>query len=258
MFWFIYGFLRFEKPLTRQDAYRLNDNFKSYLALNPFQNFIASLKQRRPDFNTSGAANYYSTIGNFLQLDGTQTKNSYERTVLPNSHGLESKPNIVLVVCESFSMYKSSMSGNKLNTTPYFNQLCKNGIFFDRCFTPTFGTARGIFATVTGIPDVQLAKFSTLNPDAVNQQTIINNFEYQCLISCKKAGYLCWRNSTWQAVSIKTIGRCCRSSAKSIACFYSRAYQHCRLHPHAHSPVDVNTKAWSTCAAAFLPPSAAL
>jgi len=176
MFWFIYGFLRFERPLTRQDAYKLNDNFKSYLALNPFQNFITSLKQRQPDFNTSGAANYYSTISNFLQLD-TQTKNSYERTVLPNSHGLESRPNIVLVVCESFSMYKSSMSGNKLNTTPYFNQLCKNGIFFDRCFTPTFGTARGIFATVTGIPDVQLAKFSTLNPEAVNQQTIINNFE---------------------------------------------------------------------------------
>jgi phosphoglycerol transferase MdoB-like AlkP superfamily enzyme len=74
-------------------------------------------------------------------------------------------------------MYKSSMSGNKLNSTPYFNELCKGGVFFDRCFTPTFGTARGIFATITGIPDVQLAKFSTQNAEAVNQQTIINNFE---------------------------------------------------------------------------------
>jgi len=177
MFWFIFGFLRFT-PLTRQEAYKLNDNFKSYLALNPFQNFITSLKQRKPDFNTSGAATWYGTIAPFLQLDSiTQSRYNYDRIVLPNSHGLESKPNVVLVLCESFSMYKSSMSGNKLNSTPYFNELCKNGIFFDRCFTPSFGTARGIFATVTGIPDVQLAKFSTQNPEAVNQQTIINNFE---------------------------------------------------------------------------------
>jgi phosphoglycerol transferase MdoB-like AlkP superfamily enzyme len=177
MFWFVYGFLQL-RPLTRQDAYKLNDNFKSNLALNPFQNFITSLKQRRPNFNTSGAAKFYPDIAAYLQLDSiSQSKYKYERTILPNSHGLESKPNVVLVLCESFSMYKSSMSGNKLNSTPYFNQLCKEGIFFDRCFTPTFGTARGIFATITGIPDVEMAKFSTQDAEAVNQQTIINNFE---------------------------------------------------------------------------------
>ena len=177
MFWCVYGFLSF-KPLTRQDAYKLNDNFKSYLALNPFQNFTTSLKERKPDFNTSGAAKYYTDVANFLQLDPVaQSKYNYERTVMPNSRSLESKPNVVLVLCESFSMYKSSMSGNKLNSTPYFNELCKQGVFFDRCFTPTFGTARGLFATITGIPDVQMAKFSTQNPEAVNQQTIINDFE---------------------------------------------------------------------------------
>jgi phosphoglycerol transferase MdoB-like AlkP superfamily enzyme len=96
---------------------------------------------------------------------------------LPNSKALESRPNIVLVICESFSMYKSSMSGNPLNTTPYFKQLCDSGIFFDRCFTPTFGTARGVFAIVSGIPDVQLSEFSTRNPEAVKQNTIVNSFE---------------------------------------------------------------------------------
>ncbi len=177
MFWFIYGFLQF-KPLTRQDAYKLNDNFKSYLALNPFQNFIATLKLRKPDFNTSEAASYYNVMADYLQLDSAaRSKFSYNRLAMPNSRSLESKPNVVLVLCESFSMYKSSMSGNPLNSTPYFNQLCKEGIFFDRCFTPTFGTARGLFATITGIPDVQMAKFSTQNEEAVNQNTIINSFE---------------------------------------------------------------------------------
>jgi hypothetical protein len=75
MCWFIFGFLQF-KPLTRQDAYRLNDNFKSYLALNPFQNFITTLKYRKPDFNTSGAAKYYETMADYLQLDSA-TKAAY-------------------------------------------------------------------------------------------------------------------------------------------------------------------------------------
>ncbi|MCU0394331.1 MAG: LTA synthase family protein, partial [Chitinophagaceae bacterium] len=51
------------------------------------------------------------------------------------------------------------------------------GIFFDRCFTPHFATARGVFALLTGIPDVQLSKFSSQNLESINQRTIINHFE---------------------------------------------------------------------------------
>ena len=102
---------------------------------------------------------------------------SYRRIISPGSTALESRPNIVLVMCESFSMYKSSMSGNPLNTTPFFDSLTKSGIFFERCFSPHFSTARGLFAIITGIPDAQLFKFSTRNPLAITQHTIIDNFE---------------------------------------------------------------------------------
>ena len=50
-------------------------------------------------------------------------------------------------------------------------------IFFEKCFTPHFSTARGMFAILTGIPDAQLFKFSSRNPEAVKQHTIINSFE---------------------------------------------------------------------------------
>lgn len=173
--WFMFGFLSF-KPLLWSNAFKLNDNFKSYLALNPLQNFFTTLRFRKPVLDNSKVGQYYSRVHEFLQLDKYDTKN-YERVVHPSGNALESQPNVVLVFCESFSMYKSSMSGNPLNSTPYFNNLCKEGIFFDRCFSATFGTARGVFATLTGIPDVQLSKFSTRNPEALNQFTIINNFE---------------------------------------------------------------------------------
>ncbi|MDQ2718824.1 MAG: sulfatase-like hydrolase/transferase [Bacteroidota bacterium] len=175
--WCLYGVFSFH-PLKWKDAFELNDNFKSYVALNPLQNFFTTLQFRKPSFDDAKAKEYFPLVADFLQLDSKNIADKdYSREILPNSKALESRPNIVLVVCESFSMYKSSMSGNPLNTTPYFKKMCDSGIFFNRCFSPTFGTARGVFGVLTGIPDVQLSKFSTRNPAAINQHTIVNDFE---------------------------------------------------------------------------------
>lgn len=175
--WCIYGLFCLQ-PLKWKDAFKLENNFAAYLALNPLQNFFSTLQFRKPTFNNEKARDYYPLIADFLGIPEEENSQlSFARVVNPGSRSLESRPNIILVLCESFSFYKSSMSGNPLNTTPYFKQLCDSGIFFNRCFTPTFGTARGAFAVVTGIPDVQLSKFSTRNPDAIDQHTIINSFE---------------------------------------------------------------------------------
>jgi len=163
-------------PLKWNKAFIFKDNFKSYLALNPLQNFFTTLKFRKPQYNENKAREYFPVMTEWMGLRN-QSEFSYRREIFPESRALESKPNVVLVLCESFSMYKSSMSGNPLNTTPYFNELTKQGIFFEKCFTPHFSTARGLFALTTGIPDVQLSKFSTRNPQALKQHTIINNFE---------------------------------------------------------------------------------
>ena len=172
--WFMYGFFT-AQPLDIFRAYSLNNGFKSNLALNPMQNFFTTLGFRKPLLETKAKENF-PIMKEYLGL-GANDLNNYTRLVHPNSKALESKPNVILVICESFSMYKSSMSGNVLNASPYFNEMCKEGIFFSRCFSPTFGTARGVFATISGIPDVQLSKFSTRNEAAVNQRTIINDFE---------------------------------------------------------------------------------
>lgn len=172
---FIYGQLALS-PLTWKQSFRLRDSFKSYLALNPLQNFFTTLKFRAPEFHEAEARASFPLMADVLNLPDRK-KFDFRRTILPGSNALESRPNIVLVMCESFSMYKSSMSGNPLNTTPYFDSLTRKGIFFNRCFSPHFSTARGLFAIVTGIPDAQLFKFSTRNPDAMKQHTIIDNFE---------------------------------------------------------------------------------
>ncbi|MBL0232273.1 MAG: LTA synthase family protein [Chitinophagaceae bacterium] len=163
-------------PLGRNDSFRFHNAFKSYLAINPLQNFFATLRLRKPEANEIKARKAFPIMAKWMPLDDP-TQFNYQRIIAPRSGSIETRPNIVLVQCESFSMYKTSMSGNPLDATPYLNNISKQGIFFEKCFTPHFSTARGIFAILTGIPDAQLFKFSSRNPEAVNQHTIVNSLE---------------------------------------------------------------------------------
>ena len=165
--------------LRWSDAFSLSDNFKANLSLNPFQSFFSTLnfKDTRPDIRKVKEA--YPVIAVYLQVQHPDSVHlNYERDFAADNNKA-SHPNVVLVICESFSMYRSSMSGNPFNTTPYFNELCKKGIFFDRCFTPSYPTARGVWATVTSLPDVlgDNNRSASRNPEVVNQQLIINDFK---------------------------------------------------------------------------------
>ena len=161
-------------PLRWKDAFQLGDNFKAYLALNPLQNFFTTLKFREPFADDGRVRQHTALVKDMLDIKAMNTEPDFKRTV--TYKGAAKPMNVVLVVCESFSMYKSSLSGNPLNATPYFKQMADSGLFFSRCFSPHFGTARGVFALFTGIPDVQLSKFSTRNAKAINQHSILNDF----------------------------------------------------------------------------------
>ncbi|CAN5792244.1 alkaline phosphatase family protein [soil metagenome] len=163
-------------PLRWSDAFVFADDFKASTALNPFQSFFSTLSFKNSGYDKKKLKEYYPMMAAYMDVQKPDTnKFNFERWY-NSTDTFTKKPNIVLVICESFSAYKSSMYGNPLNTTPYFNELCNNGIFFDRCFTPAFGTARGVWATVTGTPDVEPVNTASRNPSIVDQHTIINNF----------------------------------------------------------------------------------
>jgi phosphoglycerol transferase MdoB-like AlkP superfamily enzyme len=167
-------------PLRWSDAFDLGSDFQANLALNPFQSFFSSLSFRTTSENIATVKKDYPVVASYLTVTNPDSSTlDYERKVTAKTYdSLSDKPNIVMVICESFSAYKSSMWGNPLNTTPYFGELCKQGLFFDNCFTPSFGTARGVWASVTGVPDVAEGgnKTASRNPSMVNQHTIIDNF----------------------------------------------------------------------------------
>ncbi len=166
-------------PLRWSDAFDLGSDFQANLALNPFQSFFSSLSFRSSSFDIGKVKKYYPLMSSYLGITTTDTsKISFERSIRARPETtLSIKPNIVLIICESFSAYKSSMWGNPLNTTPYINELSKQGLFFDNCFTPAYGTARGVWASITGVPDVELTKTASRNPSMVDQHSIISDFD---------------------------------------------------------------------------------
>jgi len=164
-------------PLRWSDAFELRNDLHANLALNPVQSFVSSLSFRSTSYSLAKVKEHAGLVGNYLGVNpGQGTTPVFTRNVSAGGQSERRPSNVVLVICESFSAYKSSMWGNRLDTTPFFAELCRDGVFFDNCYTPHFGTARGVWATVTGIPDVELVKTASRNPLMVDQHTIINDF----------------------------------------------------------------------------------
>ncbi|MBX6380500.1 MAG: sulfatase-like hydrolase/transferase [Thermoflavifilum aggregans] len=165
-------------PLRWSDAFTLKGDFNAQIALNPFQSFFSTLAFRNSTFDTEKARYYYPMMAAYLGVDHPDSVHlNYERYFPEDTTRPAWHPNIVLVICESFSGYKSSLWGNPLNTTPFIDSIAQHGIFFDHCFTPSFGTARGVWAVITGLPDVEVHKTASRNPQIVDQHTIINAFK---------------------------------------------------------------------------------
>lgn len=158
-------------------AFTLGNDFKANLALNPMQSFFSTLKFRKSTFDLKRVKDHYPMMADYLGLGERDPGKMNFQRFQPADSFFGEKPNIVLVICESFSAYKTGIYGNPLRTTPFFDSLSKRGLFFDRCFTPAYGTARGVWATITGIPDVETPRTASRNPAAVSQQTMINEFK---------------------------------------------------------------------------------
>ena len=164
-------------PLRWSDAFNLRSDFGAHLALNPVESLVSSLGFRASGYDVAEVGSHYMRMAAYLGVTQPDKKRlPFERRVETPALEAGKAPNVVLVICESFSAYKSSMWGNPLDTTPFFAELCKQGVFFDNCYTPHVGTARGVWATITGIPDVEMVETASRNPALVDQHTIINDF----------------------------------------------------------------------------------
>ena len=164
-------------PLRWSDAFFSSTHtFTAYLASNPTMYFYNTLKNSVETYDLEAAQKHYPLMAEYLGVDKPDPETlNYTRTVSFEDDGSK-KPNVVIVILESFASYKTGLSGNPLNPTPNIDQIAKDGIYFNNFFVPHTGTARSVWALITGLPDIEKNRTSTRNPLIVRQHSIANDF----------------------------------------------------------------------------------
>lgn len=163
-------------PLRWSEAFFSTNNFISNLACNPILYFQNTFKNRELVFDVDKAKKAYPYVKKYLGLKNNQQFPNYKRTVQFPPNQPEQKMNVVVLVIESLAAFKMGYYNNPLNPTPHLDTLIENSHSFVNHYTPVQGTARGVFATMTGLPDFARVKTSSRNPLVVHQNVIMNQF----------------------------------------------------------------------------------
>lgn len=172
----IYGKVSYY-PLRWSDAFFSTHNFAPTVAMNPILYFLNTLKNREVNFDVNKVKEYYPEVAKYLGVNKPNVNTLNFTRHINSKKRFKQQPNVVIVILESFSSYKTGVFGNPLNPTPNVDALANNGIYFDNFYTPSTGTARSVWTAVTSTPDVEVNKTSTRNPLIVNQKTLINTFK---------------------------------------------------------------------------------
>ena len=165
-------------PLRWSDAFFSPNNFVSSLALNPALYFLDTFKNRDLQYDVTNVQESYDLMTGYLGVDQPSVKElSFERKTTHSSKPLEGKPSIVIMMLESNASHKTGIFGNPLNPSPNFDELARNGKYFTRFYAPHIGTARAVFASFFGLPDLEVNQTSSRNPLTVVQHTLFKAFD---------------------------------------------------------------------------------
>lgn len=171
----LYGKLSYY-PLRWSDAFFSTNAFASSVTLNPVLYFYETVRNGGVDYDEETVRADYALMADFLGVTQRDAeKLNFRRDELPTVQRA-TPPNVVMVFLESFASYKAGLSGNPLDPTPHVDALAREGLFYENFYVPQTGTARSVFAAITGIPDIQFNDTSTQNATIINQRLIINAF----------------------------------------------------------------------------------
>ena len=164
-------------PLRWSDASFSKHPFAAQLTYNPIHYFFDTWKNGRISYNVNKVRDYYDMVASYLGVVHKDKSKLYFKREAKPVFTVGNKPNVVIIIMESFASYKSSVSGNPIDPSPYLKKYADKGWYFKNFFTPTVGTARSIYAMLTSLPDVELHGTSSRNPLIVNQHSILEDFK---------------------------------------------------------------------------------
>jgi len=167
-------------PLRWGEVFDGRDRFIAHVALNPVLFFLETrvTPDNGPDLKSVQAT--HQALADYFGIPkhyDAQGAPSLLRTISPRPL-VTGTPNVVFIQMESLSLYKTSLLGNRLDPTPFLQQLANKSIYFDRFHVVMENTSRSMFATLFGIPDISGLEWNaTRNPLLVDQHCLLNSLD---------------------------------------------------------------------------------
>lgn len=172
----IYGKLAPPPALRWSDTYVLKNTFLIKASLNPLLYFYDSSLWNSVSYDLNAVKKIYPHIKKVLGIVNHKNSLSFDRIIKGRAQGsLNAKTNVIVIIMESLVKHRTSLM-NPMNATPYLKEIAKNGIYFSNFYTSTMGTARGVFSTLTSVPDPNFGRKGTAsrNNDLPEQNSALN------------------------------------------------------------------------------------
>ncbi|WP_447754279.1 LTA synthase family protein [Pseudomonas nicosulfuronedens] len=164
-------------PLRWSDAYFSGDAQIAANGLNPVLFLFDSMSAERVAYDEDAARHYYPLMAKYLGIQhpgGQQLDYVRQQPAQPDALAAGRRMNVVFVMLESLGTSAVGAYGNPLNPTPNLDRIARDGWFFRHFYVPVTGTAKTVWASITGIPDVTRQKSATRVPMISRQHTLIN------------------------------------------------------------------------------------
>ena len=169
------GTLRQGPPLRWGDAYTTDSNFANQLGLNGSLSLIAAAKSRFGDDRTNiWKATLEQPVAQQTVRDMLLTENDklvdpdtapVRRDTTPPAEKTLPIKNVVVILMESFAGHSVGALGRPGNITPYFDNLAKEGLLFERFFSNGTHTHQGMFATMACFPNLPGFEYLMQTPE---------------------------------------------------------------------------------------------
>ncbi|MGB3125247.1 MAG: sulfatase-like hydrolase/transferase [Pseudomonas sp.] len=166
-------------PLRWSDAFFSGNSQVAAVGLNPVLFLYDTLKVGQSQFDEAQVRALYPQVAEYLGVDQPDPQKLNfirDQGVQPYKLGGDRPPNVVFVMLESLGTSAVGAYGNPLNPTPNLDTLATQSWLFKHFYVPVTGTAKTVWASITGVPDVTRQETATRNPLITRQHTLINAF----------------------------------------------------------------------------------
>ena len=166
-------------PLRWSDAFFSGNNQVAALGLNPVIFLYDTVKVGQSRYDEAQVREHYAVMAHYLSVDqpDPQTLN-FVRHQAPQPYKIPGSrpPNVMFIMLESLGTSAVGAYGNPIDPTPNIDRLATQSWFFKHFYVPVTGTAKTVWASITGVPDVTRHETATRNPLITRQNPLVNAF----------------------------------------------------------------------------------